>query len=183
LRVRRKEKNMTAVAHEAAARSVPRPSGRLWLKWGLAVFAVVETVHFSTGLLVNDWEGWGAALGVLAFVIITGVVIVGLTYGVLVRWGLKPSPKGRNRPALAALVAGVLSIVSYVAFFMWAPVLIAPAAVLLGRVGLAKAGPGREGRVQAAAGTILGLVSLAVLLGLLTYEAFNHGNYPPPFDG
>ena len=54
---------MTAVAHEAAARSVPRPSGRLWLKWGLAVFAVVETVHFSTGLLVNDWEGWGADFG------------------------------------------------------------------------------------------------------------------------
>ena len=80
-------------------------------------------------------------------------------------------------------MAGVLSIVSYVAFFMWTPVLIAPAAVLLGRVGLAKAGPGREGRVQAAAGTILGLVSLAVLLGLLTYAAFNHGNYPPPFDG
>jgi len=171
-----------AVTHEAAARPASGPSGRLWLKWGIAVFAVVETVHFTAGLLLNDWEGWGVALGVLAFVIVTGVVVVGLTYGVLVRWGLKPSPRA-NRPALAALVAGVLSIVSWVAFFMWAPVLIAPAAVLLGRAGKAKAGPEREGRVQAAAGTILGLLSLAVLLGFFTYAAFNHGDFPPPYDG
>jgi hypothetical protein len=169
---------MTTLVENAVTRMVPPSDRRSWLRWGSAVFVCVETVHFVGGTLVNDWEGWGTFLQVLAFVLVTGLVIVGLTYGLLVRWGLKPSPRGRNRPALAGLAAGVLSVASYAAFFMWAPVLIAPGAVLLGRVGLARAQDGQGGRAYAAAGAFLGLSSLAVFLAMALYAAFHHGNYP-----
>jgi hypothetical protein len=159
-------------------RAIPRTDRRSWLRWGIAVFTGVETVHLTAGTLGNDWEGWNVFLGTVVFVVVTGVVIVGLTYGLLVRWGLKASPRGRNRPALAGLAAGVLSVVSYAAFFMWAPVLIAPGAVLLGRVGLARAQDGQGGRAYAAAGAFLGLASLAVFLAMATYAAFHDGNYP-----
>jgi hypothetical protein len=99
-------------------------------------------------------------------------------YGLLVRWGLKPSPRGRNRPALTALAAGVLSVASYAAFFAWAPVLIAPGLVLMGRVGLARAQEGQGGRAYAAAGMLLGLASLNTFAAMFAYALFNDGNYP-----
>lgn len=169
---------MTAVVEQVVTRAIPRTDGRSWLRWGIAVFAGFETVHLTGGTLGNDWEGWRTFFENAAFVVVTGLVLVGLTYGLLVRWGLKPSPRGRNRPALTGLAAGMLSVASYAAFFMWAPVLIAPGAVLLGRAGLAQAQEGQGGRAYAAAGAFLGLASLAVFLAMATYAAFHHGNYP-----
>jgi hypothetical protein len=61
---------------------------------------------------------------------------------------------------------------------MWAPVLIAPGAALLGRAGLAQAQEGQGGRAYAAAGAFLGLASLAVFLAMAMYAAFHNGNYP-----
>ena len=174
---------MTAVVEQVVTRAIPRTDRRSWLRWGIAVFAGFETVHLAGGTLGNDWEGWGTFVENAAFVLVTGLVLVGLTYGLLVRWGLKPSPRGRNRPALTGLAAGVLSVASYAAFFMWAPVLIAPAAVLLGRAGLAQAQNGHGGRAYAAAGAFLGLASLAVFFAMGTYAAFHHGNYPWIFGG
>jgi hypothetical protein len=174
---------MAAVVEQAATRPVRRTDGRSWLRWGLGVFAGVETVHLTGGTLGNDWEGWNVFLGTLVFVVVTGVVIVGLTYGMLVRWGLKASPRGRNRPAVAAFAAGTLSLAAYPAFFMWAPVLIAPAALLLGRVGLGRARDGQGGRAYAVGGTLLGVASLAIFLAIGTYAVLNHGNYPWVFGG
>lgn len=174
---------MTAAVQQAVARVVPRADGRSWLRWGSAVFVGLETVHFVGGLLGNDWEGWRTFLENFAFILVSGLVLVGLIYGLLVRWGLKPSPRGRNRAALVGLIAGVLSVVSYAIFFTWAPVLIAPAAVLLGREGLARAHEGQGRRAQAIAGTFLGLLTFVVFLGLAMYAAFHHGNYPWIFGG
>jgi hypothetical protein len=112
----------------------------LWLRWAAAVLAADLVIHFGVGLLVNDWEGWAVAAGTFLFVLVTGLVIVGLTFGLLVRWALKPSPGGRNRAALAALPTGVASLAAYAIFFTWAPVLIAPAALLLAWEGLRAAG-------------------------------------------
>ena len=67
-------------------------------------------IHFGVGLLVNDWEGWVVAAGTFLFVLGTGLVIVGLTFGLLVRLALKPSPGGHNRAALAAPLTGVASL-------------------------------------------------------------------------
>ena len=122
--------------------------------------------------------GLGGLFSTVAFVVGSGLVIVGLTYGLLVRWGLKPSPRGRNRRALTALAAGVLSAASFGAFFAWAPVLIAPGAVLLGRAGLARAQEGQGGRAPAAAGALLGVASLTTFAAMFVYAVFHDGNYP-----
>ena len=83
---------------------------RLWLRWAAAVLAADLVIHFGVGLLVNDWEGWVVAAGTFLFVLGTGLVIVGLTFGLLVRLALKPSPGGHNRAALAAPLTGVASL-------------------------------------------------------------------------
>src|SRR5687768_10269038 len=88
-----------------------RVDGRSWLRWGLAGYLAVETVHIAGGVLVNEWEDWGIFFGNLSFIVVTGLVIVSLTYRLLVRWALKPAGD-RNRPARASLTAGVISVVS-----------------------------------------------------------------------
>jgi hypothetical protein len=81
------------------------------------------------------------------------------------------------------LSAGVLSVASYAIFFTWAPMLIAPGAVLLGRAGLARARGGEGGRRPAIAGTSLGLLSVGAFVTLVIYAAFHQGNYPWIFGG
>jgi hypothetical protein len=150
---------------------------RLWLRWGAVVLAADLVIHNGTGLLVNDWEGWSVAAGTFVFILVTGLVIVGLTFGLVVPWGLKPSPPGgRNRGALAALVTGIASLAAYAIFFTWAPVLIAPAALLLARNGLRTA-DNRAGRAIAMTGGALGLVSLAFCVVLLVVVVAT-GDYP-----
>jgi hypothetical protein len=174
---------MTTALEQTIVRAVPEPDRRSWLRWGVAVFLGLETVHFVGGLLGNDWEGWSTFFVNFAFVVVTGLVLVGLTYGLLVRWGLQDSPRGRNRPALVALAAGTLSVAAYAIFFTWAPILIAPGAVLLGRAGLARAQAGQGGRRPAIVGAALGLLSIAGFVTLITYAAFHHGEYPWIFGG
>lgn len=169
---------MAVVDERAVTRAVPRADGRSWLRWGLAVFLGVEVVHLFGGLLINEWEGWGVFFENLSFVLVSGLVIVALIFGVLVRWGLKPSRKGRNRPAIAAFVAGVISIASYVLFWTWTPLLVAPAAVVLGREGLARARDGYRGRATAAAAMVLGLVSFSSGALLIGYALLHQGNFP-----
>ena len=174
---------MSSVIEHESPRAVSRPDGRSWFRWGAAVFAGVETVHGAGGTLANDWEGWGTFLEVLGFVVVTGVVLVGLAYGLLVRWSLKTSQRGRNRAALGALIAGALAVATYPLFFMWTPILIAPAALLLGREGHARAREGQGGRRSALAGAALGLASLAVFAVLVGYAVSHDGNYPWIFGG
>lgn len=169
---------MTAIVEHALTRAVPTPDERSWLRWGAATFVGVETVHLAAGAAVNDWEGWRTFFEVASFVVVSGLVIVALVFGVLVRWGLKPSPRERNRPALAALAAGLLSVAGYAALFTWAHLLIAPAAVLLGRAGLARAPETSRGHAYAVAGALLGLASFVVGAGVWVYAVFNGGDYP-----
>jgi hypothetical protein len=82
-----------------------------------------------------------------------------------------------------ALAAGMLSLAAYAIFFTWAPILIAPGAVLLGRAGLARAQAGHRGRRPAIIGASLGLLSIAIFVTLLTYAALHHGEYPWIFGG
>ena len=114
--------------------------------------------------------------GIFVFVLITGLVIVGLTFGLLVRWGLKPSPHGRNRAALAALAAGIASLAAYGIYPIWAPMLVAPAALVLARAGL-RAAHQRGGRGFALAGGALAVVSLAFFLFLQVIAGVT-GSYP-----
>lgn len=171
-----------AVVEQALSRAVPHVSGRSWLRWGAAVFAGVESVHVLGGTLVNDWEGWGVFLSGLSFIVVSGLVLVALVFGLLVRWGLKPSPRGRNRPARTALAASLLSVGGYALFFTWAPLLIAPATVLLGRAGLTRA-EGQGGRAYAVAGALIGLASFAFGAALVIYALLHQGDFPIEFLG
>jgi hypothetical protein len=92
---------MATATAKAAAHRVSHADQRSWLRWGAAVFVVLETPHLVGGLVGNDWEGWRTFFINFAFVVVTGLVLVGLVYGLLVRWGLKPSARGNSRPALA----------------------------------------------------------------------------------
>lgn len=169
---------MTIAVQPAGARRLRGPDERSWLRWGAAVFVGLETAHLVGGLVGNEWEGWRTFLENFAFVVVTGLVLVGLIYGLLVRWGLRSSPRGRNRPALVGLAAGILSVASYAIFFTWAPILVAPGAVLLGRAGLARARAGQGGRRAALAGASLGLLSAGAFVALVAYAAFHDGDYP-----
>jgi hypothetical protein len=102
----------------------------------------------------------GSLLEQPRFVVVTGLVWVALSFGVLVRWGLKPSPHGRNRAALSAAAAGLLSLVAYLVYFTWAPLVVAPAALLLARAGLRTSDENGDRR-YAVAGATLGTLSLA----------------------
>jgi hypothetical protein len=148
---------------------------RRWLRWGANVLVADLVVHTGGGILMNDWEGWDVFWTNVTFVLVTGLVLVGATYGLLVRWALRPSARG-NRPAGAALAAGGLSVLAYGVFFTWAPVVIAPAAILLGREGSRRtvmAGDRRLARI----GVALGVVTLAVFASFVLYSLIS-GHYP-----
>jgi hypothetical protein len=152
----------------------------LWLRWGAAVLVADLVVHTTAGVLANDWQGWGVFWGNVVFVVVTGLVIVGVTFGLVVRWALRPT-LGGNRAATVALWTGAASLASYAIFFTWAPLLIAPAALLLAREGLRTSrSPGE--RRRALAGRVLAVCTFAVFAWFVV-AVFVSGTYPYPFDG
>ncbi len=168
---------MTATAQPRSDRVTRRAEKGSWLRWGITIFLIVETVHVVVATLNNQWEGWGVFFENLTFVVVSGSVLVALAYGLLVRWGLNPGTGRRNRAALASLVLGLISVLSYAIFFTWAPALLAPGALLLAREGRARADEGERGRWPAIAGGTLGAASLALHLFLVGYVLVE-GSYP-----
>jgi hypothetical protein len=175
---------MSITIEKALTRTAPAVDRRSWLRWGAVTFLTVETIHFTVGALgpsaktpTEADESLGVFLENLAAIVVSGTVITALVFGTLVRWGLKPSPRGRNRTATTSLAAGLLAIAAYTVYFTWAQWLIAPAAVLLGQVGLTRAQDGLGGRARALAGVLIGLASLGFSAAVLAY-AFVHGDYP-----
>ena len=145
---------MTIQQHGAPFTDAP-----VWVRAAIVTLVADLVLHTVAAVLANDWEGWGVFWNNVAFIVLTGLVWVALTFGLLVRWGLTPSPQGRNRAASAAAVAGILSVVSYVVYFTWAPLVVAPAALVLARAGLRDATDKRT-RGLALTGAVLGTLSL-----------------------
>lgn len=161
----------------AAAPDRSASASRRWLRWGTAVLVADLVVHAGGGTLSNDWEGWGVFWGNFLFVLITGVVFVGLTYGLVVRWALR-----RHHAAGAALATGIVSLASYPIFFTWAPVLIAPAALLLARDVL-RTGPAPAARRMALTGAAFAVGTFAVFVWFVL-TAIVSGSFPSlPFLG
>ena len=157
-----------------------QPGAHSWRQQAAWLFAAYVVIHSGAATLVNDWEGWSNFAGNFVAVMIWGLALVGLTFGLLVRWGLKDSPKGRNRAALASLGAGIASIVAYAIYFMWAPFVVGPAAVILAAVGLRTAresDPG--GRTFALVGGVLGGLSSAYWVFCIVF-ALSTGLLPLP---
>lgn len=169
---------MAAAVEGGLTRILGRADGRSWLRWGAAVALGDMVLHTGGGYLINEWEGWANFLGNLTFVLVTSLIVLGLVYGLLVRWGLKPAPRGGNRPMLAGVLLAVASVASYAVFFTWAPLLLSPGAVLLGGEGLARAREGHRGRRGSIAAISLGLASFAFGAFLIIYALLNGGDFP-----
>lgn len=151
-----------------------------WRRQALRMLTAYLVIHNGAATLVNDWEGWSNFASNFLVITIWGLALVGLTFGLLVRWGLKDSPTGRNRAALASLGAGVGSVLAYAVYFMWAPFVVGPAAVILALSGLRAA---REsdggGRGYALAGGILGGLSSAYWTFCIVF-VLSTGSFPLP---
>lgn len=158
----------TMAVRDGVPRSIRRPASALGIGLSLAVFAVV--VHAVGGSFANDWEGWGTALQNASFATVSGALFIALTFGVLVRNGRRTRSPERNRPARAALVAGVIAILSYVIFFTGAPAIVGAGAITLGLEGLRLARDGKPGRAPALAGLALGTASVAIALAFYAAE-------------
>lgn len=137
---------------------------------GLAIAISLIGIHALAGTFANEWEGWGVALQVVAFAAVAGALAVVLTFGVLVRRGLRTAADGRNRPARAALLVGVVGILSYVLFFTGAPAILGAGAITLGLQGLRQARDGMGRRRAAVAGLVLGAVNVAFTLAFYAAE-------------
>jgi|KBSMisStandDraft_5_1062788.scaffolds.fasta_scaffold874667_1 hypothetical protein len=150
----------------------------VWVRAATVTLVADLVLHTVAATLANDWEGWGVFWNNVAFIVLTGLVWVALTFGLLVRWGLTPSPRGRNRAAPAAAVAGILSIVAYLVYFTWAPLVVAPAALVLARAGLRDATDNRT-RGLALTGAVLGTLSLCYWAFCIAFVLIT-GSFPLP---
>jgi hypothetical protein len=149
---------MTQLTEQRGTARARRVRDRPWLRWGAIVLAADLVVHTGLGVLSNDWEGWGVFWGTFLFILVTGVVLVGVTYGLVARWALRG-----GHAAGAALGTGVASLACYAIFFTWAPMLIAPAALLLARVAL-RSGSRPRTRRMALTGAAFAVGTFAVFV-------------------
>jgi hypothetical protein len=173
-RTRDPSRHPTSSLRSSQAASAPH----LWLYAGLLVLLADLVFHNTAASIVNAWDGWGVFWQNFIAILVFTLVLVALVFGILARWALKPSSTHGNRPAHAAALAGVAAVVSYVAYFMWAPFVVAPAALLLAWVGLREA-DGRAGRGYALVGGLLGALSLGYWFFCIAY-ALATGNFPLP---
>jgi hypothetical protein len=168
--------NGTAVPTGPSSAPIGARRDRRWLHWGAAVLAGDLVVHITAARLANAWEGWGAEAGNVLFIATTGLLLVGFTYGVVVRRALR-SPVSVGRIAGTALGTGIASLASYVIIFTWAPVLIAPGALLLAGEALRSQASTRAQRRLALAGAGFGVATVAVFIWFLV-ELILTGNFP-----
>ncbi|MFN2556454.1 MAG: hypothetical protein ABR592_06190 [Nitriliruptorales bacterium] len=172
---------MASTTEGIAARATGAEKKVSWVKVGALATGAEIVLHAGVAQLVNPWEGWDLFFETLVALVISGVVLGLLAFGLLLRWGLKESSKGRNRPALASAIGGVISVASYYLFFVWMPVFFGVAAVVLGRTGLIRS-QRRGGRGAALVGTMLGGAALAFWVFLVIWVLIFH-DYPIEFPG
>ena len=130
-------------------------------------------IHGLAAGALNDWEEF---VPTLAFLLVFGLVVGALVFGLLVRLGSRPSDE-RNRPAITGLVCGVLALASFGVFFVGAPPIVGAGSVVLGRAGLHQAEAGRGGIVPARAAIGLGTVVIGAWL-FLYIAAVILGDFP-----
>jgi hypothetical protein len=160
--------NQQTMAATGVARSIRRPVSPVRVGLALAISLIV--IHALGGNFANEWEGWGVAVQTVSFAAAFGALALGLTFGILVRRGLRTAVDGRNRPARAALLVGVVGILSYVIFFTGAPAIVGAGAITLGLAGLRLAREGRGRRGAAVAGLVLGAANVAFTLAFYAAE-------------
>lgn len=92
----------------------------------VAVGAVIATPILLGNSVVNEWEGWGVFLPSAIGAAIEGLVVGGLVFGLLVRIAVRSRGV---RPAVTALVVGILAILSLAIRYSAPQVILGAAAV------------------------------------------------------
>jgi hypothetical protein len=157
---------------QAAAPEEHAPTRRLSATARIGLAAVLATVVARILLgsfVVNDWEGWGTFVGFSLAVIVEGLVLGGLVFGVGVRLGSRGS---EGRRVVAALVFGLLAVLSLAIPYS------APQPVI-GAAAIALAVPTtRHGRARSAsAGLLLGLVTITLWVAFMVFAVVT-GDWP-----
>ena len=107
-------------------------------KIGLVTVGAVVGIRIVVGnLVINDWEGWGTFFVVATTLLVEGLVLGGLVFGLLVRL----AARSRNpHPAVAALITGVLSVLSFAISYSAHQAILGAGAVALGLAAIDRAG-------------------------------------------
>lgn len=158
----------TMAVPDGVVRTSRRPANPL--RVGLVIAISVIIIHALGGNFANEWEGWGVALQTVSFAAVFGALVLGLTFGVVVRRGLRPAADELNCPARVAPLVGVAGILCYVIFFTGAPAILGAGAITLGLAGLRMAREGRGRRGAAVAGLVLGAANVAFTLAFYVAE-------------
>lgn len=139
-------------------------------KIGLVTVGAVVGIRIVVGnLVINDWEGWGTFLVVATTLLVEGLVLGGLVFGLLVRL----AARSRNpRPAVAALITGVLSVLSFAISYSAHQAILGAGAVALGLAAIDPAGDRRGSRWMASAAIVVGLFTIAAWLSFVAFAIF-----------
>jgi len=139
----------------------------------VAVGTVIATRILLGSFVVNEWEGWGVFLPNAIGAAIEGLVLGGLVFGLLVR--IAARSRG-VRPAVTALVVGILAILSLAIPYSAPQVILGAAAVALGLVAVKRGDEGR-GAALGTAGISLGLLVVATWTAFMGF-AIATGDWP-----
>lgn len=134
------------------------------LKLGTGAVAAAVVIHTLVAWVINDWE---AAISTFLLILIFGLVVGALVFGLIVRWGVRGSAQ---HAAIAGLATSILSILSYGVFFIGAPPIIGAGGAVLGQVGLNRAQSRQTGiRATAWIAILVGLAAIAFWLFLYAF--------------
>jgi hypothetical protein len=117
-----------------------------------AVGSVIATRIVLGNFVVNEWEGWDVFLPTAIGAVIEGLVLGGLVFALLVR--LAARSRGA-RPAITALVVGVLAVLSLAIPYSAPQVILGAAAVALGLVAVERGLGAAFGRAAIALGSLV----------------------------
>lgn len=139
---------------------------------GIAAVGTVVGIRIVGGNFVaNDWEGWGTFVSFSVLVVLEGLILWALVFGLVVRMAAK-SHQGRPRAVAASL--GVLAVLSLAVPYSAPQAILGAGAMALGLAALDSAPSAR--RLDEAA-VALGAFSIAVWLSFVAFT-FVTGDWP-----
>jgi hypothetical protein len=152
-----------ASSHVETAATTGREGRRLSreAKLGAVAVAAVVTARIVIGsFVVNEWEGWGTFLSFAITAAVEGIVLGALVFGLLVRLAVRSHG---TRPAVTALIVGILAALSLAIPYSAPQPIIGMGALALGLAA--------RDRPESRPG-LLRLAGVGIALGLLVITAW-----------
>lgn len=160
----------SALVAEAVGRRLSREA-----KIGIVTVCAVVAVRVVGGnFIANDWEGWGVFIPNAIGAVIEGLILFGLVFGLLVRLAARSSGGG---PEVAALITGVLAVLSLAIPYSAPQAILGAGAVGLGLTAVERAEDRPRSRWIASAAVVLGLIAIVAWLSFVAFT-FMTGDWP-----